>query len=135
MFPGDKRMKKNIICMIICGVLSLGFLAGGIYLLQTRNQKAHENEEKLASLRQEQAQLSQDTSAQQLADAKSTNETLRSEVNTLTEECENLEKTNEELAQQYDTLSQDENVVYYMTILESLKKGMELVEGYLNNDQ
>lgn len=128
-------MKKNIICMIICGLLSLGFLAGGIFLLQARNQKENINEEKLAALRQEQAQLSQDTSAVQLAEAKAANEALRSEVDTLNDECENLDKTNEELAKLYETLSQDETNIYYMTILESLKKGMERVESYLNNDQ
>jgi len=128
-------MKKNIICMIICGVLSLGFLAGGILLLQTRNQKEQQNEAKLAALRQEQARLGQDTSAQQLTEAKNTNETLRNEVEALTVECENLDKVNSELEQLYETLSQDENTVYYMTILESLKKGMDLVESYLNNDQ
>ena len=128
-------MKKNIICMIICGLLSLGFLAGGIFLLQARNQKENINEEKLAALRQEQAQLSQDTSAVQLAEAKAANEALRSEVDTLNDECENLDKTNEELAKLCETLSQDETNIYYMTILESLKKGMERVESYLNNDQ
>lgn len=128
-------MKKNIICMIICGILSLGFLAGGILLLQARNQKEQENEAKLNALRQEQAQLSQDTSGQQLTEAKTSNEALSNEVDTLTEECENLDKVNSELEQLYETLSQDETNIYYMTILESLKKGMEQVEGYLNNDQ
>jgi len=121
--------------MIICGILSLGFLAGGILLLQARNQKEQENEAKLNALRQEQAQLSQDTSGQQLTEAKTSNEALSNEVDTLTEECENLDKVNSELEQLYETLSQDETNIYYMTILESLKKGMEQVEGYLNNDQ
>lgn len=128
-------MKKNIICIIICGVLSLAFLAGGLLSLVTRDQKQKENEAALQQLQQQQAQLRKDSTGQKLTEAQNNNDALNNEIETLTYECENLDQSNAELQQQYDALSQDETNIYYMTVLESLRKGMEKVEGYINDAQ
>lgn len=128
-------MKKNIICIIICSVLSLAFIAVGLLSLVTRDQKQKENEAALQQLQQQQAQLRKDTSGQKLTEAQNNNDALNNEIGTLTYECENLDESNAELQQQYDALSQDETNIYYMTVLESLRKGMEKVEGYIIDAQ
>ena len=128
-------MKKNIICTIVCIVLSLAFLAGGIFALKTRDDLKKKNDAELEKLRQEQAQISITDTPQQITAVQKENEALNSEISTLTEECAALDDSNADLEQQYETLSQDEENIYYLTILESLKKGMEKVESYLNDPQ
>ena len=128
-------MNKNIICTILCIVLSLAFIAGGLFALKYRNDLKNKNDAELEKLRQEQVDVSKIDNSQQIAEVQKENEALQSEIETLNSECENLDTSNEELKQQYETLSQDEENIYYLTILESLKKGMEQVESYLNDPQ
>ena len=128
-------MKKNIICNIICIVLSLAFLTGGILALKARDDLNNKNNAELEKLRQEQVDVSKIDNSQQIAEVQKENEALQNEIETLNFECENLDSSNAELEQLYETLSQDEENIYYMTILESLKKGMKQVESYLNYAQ
>lgn len=128
-------MKKQIICIIICGVLSLAFLAGGLFALIDRDQKRIENEAAIEKLQQEQVLLSKNTSAQEVNTIQKTNEQLQQEIEVLEDDCSNLDNETLILEQEYEKLSQDETNIYYMTILEALKKGMEQVESYINNNQ
>lgn len=128
-------MKKNIICIVICGVLSLAFLAGGILSLMARNDKKAENEAALQKLQQEQVELQKNTSKAEAAELQSSNNQLQSEIEALENVCAELEEQNQGLQQEYEALSQDETTIYYKTILEALQKGMEKVEGYINDAQ
>lgn len=128
-------MKKNIIWSIICIVLSLAFLSAGIMALKARDDLKNKNDAELEKLRQEQVQVGKTETPQQITAVQKENEALTKEIETLNSECEALDASNEELEQQYETLTQDETNIYYMTILESLKKGMEKVESYLNDAQ
>ena len=128
-------MKKQIICIIICGVLSLAFLAGGLFALINRDQKRVENEAAIEKLEQEQLLLTKNTSANEAAVIQKNNECLQQEIEALEVECSDLENETLILQQEYEKLSQDETNIYYMTILEALKKGMEQVESYINNAQ
>ncbi len=128
-------MKKNIICIIICGVLSLAFLAGGLLSLVARDHKKTENEVAIQKLQQEQTQLQKSSSEKEAAQLQKSNEQLQQEIEALESECTDLQQQAQVLQQEYDKLCQDETNIYYMTILEALQKGMEKVEGYINNAQ
>lgn len=128
-------MKKQIICIIICGVLSLAFLAGGLFALIDRDQKRAENEAAIEKLQQEQLLLTKNTSAQEAKAVQENNTLLQQDIEALEGECADLENEILILQQEYEKLSQDETNIYYMTILEALKKGMEQVESYINNAQ
>lgn len=128
-------MKKQIICIIICGVLSLAFLAGGLFALIDRDQKRAENEAAIEKLQQEQLLLTKNTSAQEAKAVQENNNLLQQDIEALEGECADLENEILILQQEYEKLSQDETNIYYMTILEALKKGMEQVESYINNAQ
>lgn len=128
-------MKKNIICIIICGVLSLALIAGGLLALMDRDQKRTENEAAIEKLQQEQILLSKSTSEKEAAALQKSNEQLQQEIEALESECADLDRQALALQQEYEKLSQDETNIYYMTILEALQKGMEKVEGYINNAQ
>ena len=128
-------MKKNIICTMICIVLSLAFLAGGIMALKARDELKTKNNAELENLRREQAEISKTDTPQQITEIQKEIEDLNNEIEALNSECENLDKSSQELKQLYETLSGDEENLYYLTILESLKKGMEQVESYLNDPQ
>ena len=128
-------MKKNIICIIVCSVLSLAFLAGGILALLDRDQKQKDNTLAIQQLQQQQKELQKNTSAKEAVEVQKTNEALQQEIETLEGECSELDDQAKLLQQEYDTLSQDETNIYYMTILEELLKGMEKVEGYINDHQ
>ena len=126
---------KNTICIILCAALSLAFLAGGIFALISRDNKLKENEAAIKQLRQEQDTLVKEDCTQEISDVQQNNTQLQQQIDTLKTECDQLDENNVALQQEYETLSQDENTIYYLTVLESLKKGMEKVESYINNAQ
>ena len=128
-------MKKQIICIIICGVLSLAFLAGGLLSLADRDQKQKENISAIEDLQAQQEALSKNTSAQEAADIQKSNKQLQQQIEELEGQCSDLQHQTELLEQEYEKLCQDETNIYYMEILEELRKGMEKVEGYINDPQ
>lgn len=123
-------MNKNTWCIIICSVLSVAFLATGLWML-------HLNAEKKAGLEaavaQEQGKLSQYANADaQLAAAQKEKQAIEESISALEAENARLDEEATQLQQEYDKLAQDENNIYLMTILESLQKGMKKVEEYIN---
>ena len=58
----------------------------------------------------------------------------RSQTETLREENETLRRENEDLTGSIAGLEADEENAYYLKVYESLHKGMEMVEGYLNGN-
>ena len=97
--------------------------------------KLKENEAAIKQLRQEQDTLVKEDCTQEISDVQQNNTQLQQQIDTLKTECDQLDENNVALQQEYETLSQDENTIYYLTVLESLKKGMEKVESYINNAQ
>ena len=58
----------------------------------------------------------------------------RGQTETLREENDSLRSENEELTGKIAALEADEENAYYLKVYESLHKGMEMVEGYLNGN-
>ena len=128
-------MNKHLNSIIICSVLSLAFLAGGLLSLMNYDEKRTENQTAVRQLQQEQAQLEKESCKEQVTSLQSSNEQLQKDIETLESECADLEKRNTGLKEEYEQLSQDENNIYYMTVLESLQKGIEKVEQYIKDAQ
>lgn len=128
-------MKKNIITIVICSILSLAFIAGGLFCLISYNQKQAENKTAIAQLQKQQEELQKNTSGKDAETLQQSNDLLQQEVDTLEATGSTLSQHAEDLQKEYETLSQDETVIYYQTILAELLKGMEKVEGYINDAQ
>ncbi len=58
----------------------------------------------------------------------------REQTETLSKENETLRRDNEELRQQVEALEAEEEKAYYLKTYESLHKGMEMVEGYIDGE-
>ena len=56
------------------------------------------------------------------------------QTETLLKENEELRRENEELAKEVSSLEAEEDNAYYLTVYESLHKGMEMVEGYIDGE-
>ena len=65
---------------------------------------------------------------QAIADAQQQTEALH-------QESEQLRQENEDLRAQVAELEADEENAYYLTVYESLHKGMEMVEGYIDGNE
>ena len=65
---------------------------------------------------------------QAIADAQQQTEALH-------QKSEQLRQENEELRAQVAELEADEENAYYLTVYESLHKGMEMVEGYIDGNE
>ena len=61
-------------------------------------------------------------------------EEARQQTETLLGENETLSRENKALADRISELESDEDNAYYLAVYESLHKGMEMVEGYLDGE-
>lgn len=128
-------MKKNIICIALCGVLSVACIAGGFFLLGARNDKQKSNDEVLQKLQDEKSGISSAALEQEADALDQENQQLQERITEAEENCTQLDGEAERLQQEYDVLIKDETNVYYMTILEALQEGMSKVEEYISGSK
>ena len=134
-------MKKNIIPIILCTVcvvLSVFFVLGGLYALKKDVSFVPEQKnfnEGVEKLQQEKAQLKIEDTQDEVAAIEQECTELQQSIETAESECERLDEEAIALQEEYEKLCADETNIYYMTILDELKKGMEQVEQYLEDTQ
>ena len=134
-------MKKNIIPIILCTVcvvLSVFFILGGLYALKKDVSFVPEQKnfnEGVEKLQQEKAQLKIEDTQDEVAAIEQECTELQQGIETAESECERLDEEAIALQEEYEKLCADETNIYYMTILDELKKGMEQVEQYLEDTQ
>ena len=128
-------MKKNIICIAICMVLSAAFIVGGFLLLDARNEKQEANEASLQQLQDEKSKITTEELTKEAGELDLQNQQLEEQISAAEKQCTELDEQAQQLRQEYDALLQDETNIYYMTILDALTEGMNKVEEYINGSK
>ena len=129
--------KKTIVTVLLCALILL-FLGGGIVLLTTGWERQNvlltktvDTQEALknldASAAQEQEAVLQTREEQQ--------ETLKQQLSDAEQALAELDREISSLEQEKQEILEAEESQYFLTIIESFMKGMELVDGYLNEAQ
>lgn len=131
-------MQKNGLRNIILCVLTVLFLATGVWILTQRIQKQNAYLE--AAAQAEHTAQNLDTSALEAREAEeqkilAENSEMEAQVSALQEELASLDQDLAQLQQEYDQLAQEEDSVYYQTIFQSLMEGVSLVESYINGNE
>ena len=135
------KMKKNTIPIIlcaVCAVLSVFFILGGLYVLKKDVSFVPEQKnfsEGVEKLQQEKAQLKVEDTQDEVAAIEQACTELQQSIEAAESECVRLDEEAIALQEEYERLCADETNIYYMTILDALKKGMGQVEQYLENAQ
>ena len=128
-------MKKiNWYSVLFGTILVLALVAGTILLANSLRMFSRYTED-MDAARQSltQADPAQaDALETELAALQEENRQLEAEAEELEEENSALDEETAQLQQEYDALAQQEENVYYQTILDALTEGMNLVDGYLN---
>lgn len=123
--------------VILCAVIGI-FLISGLVLMTLSIQKQKDYTAALAEAKQKLTAadpVQADAPEAELAALQEENASLEATVAALEEENAVLKAEEERLQQEHDELAQQEDTVYYQTILDSLKKGMSKVEEYICGDE
>lgn len=131
-------MKKNLLRILIPGLLTLVFLAAGLWFMSAYNNTEAYYTDAIFHTRQSLEQL--DTAAAESAEAElaalqEENENLKQEIADLQTQNTALDTDTAALQEEYNTLSQSEDTIYYQTILESLTEGMNQVVQYIEGTE
>lgn len=128
-------MKKNIICIVLCAVLSATFIVGGFLLLDARSEKQKSNEVTLQRLQDKKSQITTEELTKEGAELDQQNQQLEEQISAAEKQCAELDEQAQQLQQEYDALLQDETNIYYKAILDALTEGMNKVEEYINGSK
>ena len=128
-------MKKINWHSALFGAVMVLALVAGITLVTMSIQKYNQYTTELKAAQQalDEADPAQaDALEAELAALQEENLQLQEQADALEQENALLDDDAAMLQQEYDALAQQEENVYYQTILDALTEGMNLVDGYLN---
>lgn len=125
---------KNVMLL----ALAAGFLAGGIWLMSRRQAMRSDYETRL----EEAAWSAENPDRSALEEMAAEQAALETEIADMTGQLEQLQQDTaeldrelEQLRQNYEQLTQEEDTVYYQTVLQALTEGVRLVESYISGDE
>ena len=127
-------MKKNILFVLLSVLLSLGLIAGGLLFMSAYNSRISYYSDAISDAQQTLASLdisAVESSESDLNALLESNDTIAQQIAELEKENAALNEENSSLQQELDVLSQDENTIYYQTILNSLKEGLKQVVQHI----
>ena len=127
------KMKKRVCIFFLCLGIVIALSAGGWLALQCVQTTRYYQE---ANTQAEQNLAAADPSAvaeleSELESVLQSNTDLQESLKTVQDKNTALAESEAELQQSYDALTQEMDVDYYRTILESLTEGMNRVEEYI----
>ena len=129
-------MKKQNICTIVLAVFTAVFLAGGLWFMIVHQNTVADYETAIQNAQQTLTGLdiavAEDAEAA-LAVRLKENQTLEAEIAALQEKNDALDTAVSQLQGSNAALQQQEDIIYYQTILESLREGMNKLGQHLDN--
>ena len=119
-------------------LLILAFVGTGTGMLITGINRQNELQIQTAKAKQALQALDDTPAAEQEAMLKTreeSGEALQQQISDAQKELQGLDQELQDLDQEKHEILEAEESQYYLTIIESFMKGMELVDGYLNEAQ